>query len=147
MPSPNLFQGTLNRLRGSLALDSFPALNVIAGNLGAEGINITFEAESTTRVSTLTGQVTSPEPFIPVRFTINLLRTQALGAAWELQRQTSTLLGDGTVRTDSAPPGISLYRITNISIGRVGDMRINGKDASYGVEITGVYPINSLLWN
>lgn len=147
MADPNVPQGTLNRLRGSIAFDNNAILNVIASNLGAEGINLTFAREATTRIDAMTGQVTSPEPYIPVRITINLLRTQALASLWELQRLSNTLLGDGTFFTDAAPPGVALYRFLNISIGRVGDMRINGKDALYGVEIDATYPINSTLWN
>jgi hypothetical protein len=144
MAFPNTVQGTLNRLRGSLSFTDNPALNVIASNLGPEGISVSFGGGATTRIDTLTGQVTSPEPYIPVKLTVNLLRTQALADAYKTQQELNSLLGDVTFRTDAVTLGV--YQFSNSSIGRVADMRVNGKDAGYALEIEGTYNINSSLY-
>lgn len=144
MAFPNLPQGTLNRLRGSLSYTDNSALNVIASNLGPEGISVSFGGGATTRIDTMTGQVTSPEPFIPVKLTVNLLRTQSLANQYKTQQELNSLLGDLTFRTDAVTLGV--YQFTNSSIGRVGDMRVNGKDAGYALEVDGTYNINSSLY-
>jgi len=144
MANPNIPQGTLNRVRGSISFDDNSALNVIAGNLGPEGISVSFGGGATTRIDTLTGQVTSPEPFVPVKLTVNLLRTQALANSFKTQQELNSLLGDLSFRTDAVTLGV--YQFQNSSIGRIGDMRVNGKDAGYALEIDGTYQINSSLW-
>lgn len=144
MAFPNTPQGTLNRLRGSLSFSDIQALNVIVSNLGSEGISVSFGGGATTRIDTMTGQVTSPDPWVPVKLTVNLVRTQALANAYKTQQELNSLLGDVTFRTDSATLGT--YQFSNTSIGRVGDMRVNGRDAGYALEIDGTYNINSSLY-
>ena len=79
-----------------------------------------------------------------MKLTVNLLRTQALANAFKTQQELNSLLGDLTFRTDAVTLGV--YQFSNSSIGRVGDMRVNGKDAGYALEIDGTYNLNSALW-
>jgi hypothetical protein len=142
--SPNTTQGTLNRLRGSLNWTSFPLLNVTAPFLGREGISITFEGETTVYINTMTGAVTSPEPFLKVTVEMQLLKTQSLSTQYKAQMELQSTLGECTVIADSSV--FPNYVFENASIQNVRNIRFNGEDASFAVTIGGIYIINSTLW-
>jgi len=143
--NPLIAQGTLNRLRASVVWTSFPALNVTPPFLGREGIRLALEGESTTFINTMTGAVTSPEPYMAVSLVMNLLKTQALAGAYKAQMEFNALLGDGTVRPDSAtlPP----YGIINCAIQSVRELNFSGEDAGFAVTVRGYYPVNADLFN
>ena len=145
MSNPQVQQGTLNRLRGSITWNAFPQLNITASYLGEEGIRMSFDGPATTIINTLTGTVTSPEPYRPVTLTINLLKTQQLGDLYKTQEETSTLLGDGTFRSDAAT--LSPYNLSNMAIMGVNEISANGRDPSYRVVVRGYYQVNSTLWS
>lgn len=144
MANPLVAQGTLNRLRASVIWANFPALNVTAPFLHKEGIRLALEGEATTFIDTMTGGVTSPEPYQRVSLTMVLLKTQALAASYKAQMESSSLLGDGTVRPDSValPP----YQIVNCAIRSIRELNFAGDDAAWAVMIGGYYPINSALF-
>lgn len=142
--SPQIPQGTLNRLLASVVVPSFLKLTVTPPFLGKNGISLRFSGEATKFIPTLTGVVTSPEPFQMVELTITLLKTQPLAQLYETQRVTQSLIGNVTVRPDSAVLGP--YKLLECAIQNVGDLRFNGEEADYGVMIQGYYPINSSLW-
>lgn len=143
--NPLVPQGTLNRLKASLVLPDLPALNVTASFLTKEGIGISFQGEITTMIQTMTGTVTSPEPYQMATVLVRLLRTQTLADAWKQQLETSSLIGDITVRPDTTT--LSPYQILNCGIMTVGDLTFAGQDAGYGVSIAGYYPVNANLWD
>lgn len=145
MSNPLIAQGTLNRLRASVSIPAFPTLNVTAAYLGKDGIGVAFQGDQTLMIPTLTGTVTSPEPYQLVEITMALLRTQALGDAYKVQAELSTLLGDLTMRPDSSI--LSPYTFRNCAIQRVRDLPMNGTDAGYVVTLGGYYNINDDLWN
>lgn len=145
MANPLVSQGTLNRLRASVIWPAFPALNVTAPYLGKEGIRLALEGEATTFINTMTGAVTSPEPYMMLGLTINLIKAQSLSDAYKAQMELSALLSDGTVRPDATP--LSPYQIVNASIQSVRELNFSGDDAGYVVTIKGYYNINSALWN
>lgn len=143
--NPLVAQGTLNRLRGSVIWDTFPELNVTAPFLGKEGIGLSLEGESTVFIPTMTGVVTSPEPYMMIGLTVNLLKTQGLADAYKSRIERNALLGGGTVRPDSA--ALSPYSILNCSIEGVAPMKFSGEDAGFVVTIKGYWLVNSDLWN
>lgn len=145
MANPNVAQGTLNRLRASVVWPGFPELNVTAPFLGKEGIRLTFEGESTVFIDTMTGAVTSPEPYLKVSLRLNLLKTQQLANLYKAQMELSSLLGDGVVRADALALGN--YPIINCAIESTPDLNFAGDDAAYNVNVRGYYNINSALWN
>lgn len=149
MADPRVPQGNLNRLKASLIWQNFPFLNITQSYLGREGISITFESEATARIPTMTGVVNSPEPYQPVIVEVDLLRTQNLSQLYESQRQTLTLLGDGTLRPDVSTnsQGLQAYELINMSIANVGNLRMNGSTPAYGVTFGGYMIINSSLWD
>lgn len=144
MPSPNIPQGTLNRLRGSITWASFPSLQITSAFMGRDGMEISFNGDSVQYIDTMTGAVTSPEPYLSVDVAINLLRTQALSNLFKNQLESNSLLGDATFRTDSVTLGT--FQLTNTAIKRVRGLRVNGTDPGFVVEIGGYYLINADLF-
>ena len=145
MANPLVAQGSLNRLRASVSWATFPALNVTAPYLGKRAISIAFAGDSVVYIDTMTGAVTSPEPYLRVNVTMNLLRTQALANAYKLQLENDALLGGCTVRPDAA--AMNPWTLHNCSIMSVSDMSLAGDDASYAVRIGGIYYVNSALFS
>lgn len=144
MPAPLIPQGVLNRLAASVTWTSFPSLNVTPSFLNREGISLAFDGETTTFLPTLTGAVTSPQPYQMVTLTINLLKTQPLANLYEAQRQTQSLIGNGVVRADTSI--LVPYPITNCAIENVRELHFSGEDAGFSVTCRGYYLINSNLW-
>ena len=145
MSNPQIPQGTLNRLVASVVIPAVPALNVTPSFLNKEGIRLAFDGESTKFLPTMTGAVTSPEPYVMVTVTINLLKTQALANAYEQQRQTQSLIGNIVVRPDTT--ALAPYDITNCAIESVRELAFSGEDAGYAVTIRGYYLVNQSLWD
>ncbi len=145
MPNPLVAQGSLNKLRASVTWPGNPTLNVTAPYLGKEGIRLALQGESVLYMPTMTGAVTSQEPYMMVECVINLLKSQALANLYKQQMETNALLGDGTVRPDSVSLGI--YALTNCSIKSVRELDFSGEHALFAVTIGGYYNINSVLFN
>lgn len=143
--NPQIPQGTLNRLRGSVEIPDFPSLNVTAPYLGEKGITFSHEGNVTEYLQTMTGAVTSLEPYLMVTLDIALLKTQNLSDRYKQQMENSALLGDINTRTDSS--ALSSFQLSNCSILSVDDLPFNGKSAEFGVKVKGYWPINSSLWS
>ncbi len=145
MANPIVPQGVLNRLRASITIPSLTALNITAPYLWKEGISMSFEGVATTPIETMTGVVQSPEPYQRVQITAHLLKTQALANAYKAQLELSTLLDDITVRTDAAV--LNPYQISNVALNNVSPLKFDGTDAGWVIMMSGIYYINSALWN
>lgn len=143
--NPMIPQGTLNRLRGSVNFVSNSQLNVTAPYLGKAGISLTLEGESTLMIPTMSGTVTSPEPYMMVSCVINLLKTQNLAAVFKAQMENTTLIGDFVVTPDAST--LPTYYINNAAIESVKDMPLNGEDAGFVITLKGYYIVNNALWN
>ena len=143
--NPLIAQGTLNRIRGSIVIPNFPALNVTAPYLGREGIRLTLVGRSTIYIPTMTGAVTSPEPYQMVATEVHLLKTQALANAYEVQKQTISNIGSYVVTPDAST--LAPYNIVNGSISEVRQLNFDGTDAGYVVTLEGYYLINSTLFS
>lgn len=163
MANPLIAQGTLNRLVASVIWQNFPFLNVTPSFLNREGLRLSLDGEATRFLPTLTGAVTSPEPYQMVSLSINLLKTQPLSALYKAQMETNCLLGDGVIRPDVAiggavsgsvitavtgqTGGLTPYDITNCALESVREQTYNGEDAGWTIMVRGYYLINSNLWN
>jgi hypothetical protein len=143
--NPLVAQGTLNRLRASVIWANFPQLNVTAPFLHKRGITLALDGPVTTYIDTMTGGVTSPEPYQRVNMLMVLLKTQNLSALYKQQVELNSLLGNGTVRPDAAtlPP----YALVNCAIASVDELSFNGEDPAWGVRIGGYYLVNSNLFS
>jgi hypothetical protein len=144
--NPMVPQGTLNRVRGSVIIPNFPNLNVTAPFLGPAGISATPSGEGTVYLPTLTGAVTSPEPYQLMEITLNLLRTVALAQLFRTQYETNSVLGDITVVPDATT--LANYTYNNCAIRNIPrELSFAGNDAGYVVTLGGIYYINNAMWN
>ena len=145
MPSsPNVQQGNLNRLKGSIVIPNFPSINVTAAFLGKEGFSASFGGPATDRLPTMTGVVNSPAPYRLATITIHLIKSQGLAQGWKAQEELNTLLGPISFRVDVA--GFPIYAFDNCSLDGIQNLTVNGSDPNFLVTIGGVYYINSGLW-
>jgi len=145
MAAPLIQQGTLNRLRGSVVYAENATLNVTAPYLAREAISIAFEGDAGMLIPTLTGGVTSPEPYQMATVTINLLKSQALANAYKTQIETNVNVGDISVIADSAT--LSDYQIGNCVLKGVRDVTYDGNVPGFVVTLTGIYQVNAALWS
>ena len=144
MANPFVPQGTLNRLRGSVVIPNFPALNVTAPFLGKGGIGFNPEGDITPYLPTMTGGVPSPEPYLMATVTINLLKSQGLSASYKAQYESLSLIGDIVVTTDSAV--LPQFNLSNCSIMSLGALAFNGDANDFTISLHGIYYVNSSLF-
>jgi hypothetical protein len=145
MASPLVAQGTLNRLRGSIVCNNNANLNVTPSFLTKEGIRLSFSGETVTYIPTMTGAVTSSEIYLIAEITAHLNKAQALANIYKQTMENNSLIGDVTVRSDSAALGI--YNIANASIGAVRELDFSGDSAQFVIVIKGYYLVNSVLFD
>lgn len=144
MSNPQIVQGTLNRLLASVVYADHTALNVTAPYLAREAISLAFDGDTATMINTLTGAVTSPEPYIYGTVTIHLLRTQGLSNAYKTQIETNTNMGSVTVYPDST--ALSAFQLSNCILQSIQEVTFDGSQAGLIVRLRGVYQINSALF-
>ncbi len=146
MANPNVNLGTINRLVASIIWNDFPGLNITPSFLATEAIDMTLEGVMTTMLPTMTGFVTSPEPWMPMRMVVHLVRSQPLAASYKQQWETSTLLGSGVVRPDVTSSVLPPFLVDNVAITNLNTLNYSGKDAGYVVTMMGQYQLNAALW-
>lgn len=147
MPNPLVAQGQLNRVRGSVTVQNFPALNVSASFLNRAGISLALEGAAAALLPTLTGVVISEEAYMMCTLRINLLKTQPLSALYQAQMVQSSLLGSMTVRPDIIGGGLQPYDLVNMTIASVADQTYNGEDPGWAISCRGYILINNDLWD
>lgn len=143
--NPATEQGMLNRLRGSLIVDSNPSLNVTSDFLTTEGISIHPQGNVTDMIDTMTGRVGSPAAKQNVNITISLNRAQGLANSWFKQIKKNSYLGQVRIISDS--PVQDDRTILNCFIMTQPEQAINGSQAKWGLTISGYEVINNDLWS
>ena len=144
MANPLILQGTLNRLRGSVVFAFYPELNVSASYLGREAISLSFDGDTAQLHGTLTGAVTSPEPYTYGTVTMHLLRSQFLADLYKTQIELNTSLGSVTVIGDSDTLGD--FQLENCVLMSIQEMAFDGNQPGFVVRLRGIYNINALLF-
>lgn len=144
MANQQIQQGTLNRLLASVVYANYTQLNVTAGYMSREAISLSFDGDTSMLIPTLTGAVTSPEPYIFGTVTMHLLRTQALGEAYSNQIRTNTTLGSVTVYPDTQV--LQPFQLNNCVLMSIQETTFDGNQAGLVVRLRGVYNINSTLF-
>src|ERR1035437_271361 len=135
--NPNIPQGTLNRIRASVIFPLYPYLTVTSPFLGKRGITLSFQGDSTVYIDTMTGAVTSPEPYLRVVMTVHMVKSQPFSQMFKTQLELLTLLGPAFVRPDA--PAMQPYNFQNGAIVSPGDQHFSGAAADFPVRIGGVY--------
>jgi hypothetical protein len=145
MANPYLTAGPLNRVRVHVVVPATPTLNITAQFMGKSFARVEFEGDWTHQVETGTGVVNSPEPYVMASITVGLLRPQTLSASWLAQAQSSTLLGDVTIYSDtSAWPPITL---NDTAIRAIDPGAFDGTDPVVRLTLRGTFNINASLWS
>jgi hypothetical protein len=142
--SPQIPQGSLNRLRASVLIPAFTFLNVTPSFLTKEGISFAREGNTTTAHEVMVGTVQSPEPYQKASVRIHLLKTNGLAQLYEQQLLSNSLIGNFNVITDTSALGP--YAFFNGSIETVRELSFAGTDPGYVVTLAGFYAINASLW-
>lgn len=145
MANPLVPQGTLNRLRASLVYASNPSLNVTAAYLAREAISVSFENDAGRLIGTLTGGVTSPEPYQMCTVTMHILKTQGLASTYKSQFEANTSVGDVTLIPDAAT--LPNYNLSNAVLMGVSEMTFDGGQPGFAVRLQAIYYVNSNLFN
>lgn len=144
MPNPLINQGVLNRVRGSIKFDEHPELNVTASYLTQDGIDIAFQGDAGVLLPTMTGGVSSPQPYQMVEFRVHMARSQTLAQLYKNQIEKNTFLGHAKVFTDSSVLGD--FEIRQATIRGMQDFSPNGRDPGLIISIFGIYDVNSDMW-
>jgi hypothetical protein len=144
MANPLTVQGTLNRLRGSVVYAIAPDLNVTSSYLAREAISISFDGDTSQLIGTLTGAVTSPEPYTYGTVTIHLLRSQHLADQYKRRIETNTTMGRVTIHGDSNALGN--FTLNNCVLMSLQELAFDGNQATFIVRLRGIYNINDALF-
>jgi len=144
MPNPLIPQGVINRVRASIDFPSFPSLRVSASYLGKEGMSISFSALGEP-IPTMTGVATSPQPYAMATITVHLVRCQALASLFRTQIEASTYVSAAKLYTDTSVLGD--FTLRDVQITAIEPVSLNGSNADFNLTLTGVYDINSDMWN
>jgi hypothetical protein len=142
--NPQIPQGVLNRVLTAILIPSNTALNITAPYMAKGFAKLEFEGDWTGQIGTGTGIVSSPEPYIMARVTVNLLRTQALAANWVAQGQQATYIGQVNVHSDTST--FPITTMTDTSIFQLDPGAMDGTDPVVRMILRGSYPINAALW-
>lgn len=143
--NPQIQLGTLNRLISAVHVAANPALNITAPFVGKNGIRVRSDRHAVAFIDAMTGMITSPEPYIPLTVTAQLLRTQGLALAWKSQLVQNAIIGNITVYPDTTPfLPMDLY---NCGFQDFDAMDWNGTDPHYTIQIYGTYYVNNNMWN
>lgn len=143
--NPQIAQGVLNRVLTSIIIPSNTALNITASYLAKGFVKPEFEGDWTGQIGTGTGVVTSPEPYIMVRVTANILRTQALATSWMAQGQSASYIGQVNVHADTSV--FPVITMTDASIFSLDPGAFDGTDPVVRLVLRGTMPINASLWS
>lgn len=143
--NPGVALGTLNRLISAVHVLSNPALNITAPYVGRNGIRVRSDRRAVVFIDAMTGMVTSPEPYIPVTVTAQLLRTQSLALAWKSRLVQNALIGQITAFPDTTP--FLPMDVYNCAFEDFDPMNWDGTDPHFTVTLYGTYYINNTMWN
>lgn len=144
MPSPNVFQGTLNRALVSLSVISNPSLNVTTGFFGSKVARLSFDGAASDYIGTLSGAVPSPRLYQMVTCSFYINKSQSLANIWEAQRLKSTTIGDVNVVTDSSTLGA--YYLSNCVLMNIPELDLTGDSNDFPITLQGTYQINSSMY-
>lgn len=144
MANPYVPQGVLNKVRASIKFVQYPELNITASFLTQDAIDIQFQGDAGVLLPTMTGGVSSPNPYQMIMLQIHLVRSQGMAQLFKNQIERDTLLGDAKVYSDSSTLGDFAIRSTTIR--SAGDLNLAGRDPAFLVSIFGIYDVNSAMW-
>lgn len=145
MANPNIQLGNLNRVRASVVVPAFSALNIISSYMTDRFVSISFDEDFVGQIQTATGIVNSPEPYVMASVTTQVLRTLPIAGSYISQAQSNAILGTVVIHSDST--SFPAIRIRNASLLRPQPGEYSGKSGALDITLRGVYEVNNDLWN
>ena len=143
--NPLIAQGTLNRVRCSIVVPSYPSLSITSPYMGSSFASLDFSGPFSMLIPTATGAVNSPEPYVEGTISVGLLRTQSLALSWLNQAQTLSDLGAVTIHSDTAAfPAATIYTTV---IQELNPGAFDGRDPVVRLVLRGIYYANNDLWS
>ena len=142
--NPRIPQGTLNKIRAHLIVSNNNSLNLTAPYLGKGMISISFGGNAVDYIDTASGRVASPNPYMDVSVTLDILKTNGAFQIWRNQMELNSVIGQ--IRTVGDTSAISDYTFSNCSIVSVSDLPYDGTTPECRITLSGTYYINSSLW-
>lgn len=145
MANPLIAQGTLNRVRCHIVVPSLTSLNITASYMVKNFATVNFGGSFVDQMPTGTGVVNSPAPYVMATISCGLIRSQSLAQEWLTQAQSTSILGNVTIYSDTSawdPVQLRESAIMDIQPGPY-----DGMDPTVSLTISGVYDINNNLWN
>ena len=143
--------GQLNRLRGTVKFPFATQLDLVAEDLGTEGIRLAFDNVATDLLPTMAGMVSSPRPYQEATLTVSVVKTMAKGNNYKQQFELTTLVGRVIVFPDvatgldiednvSAP--ISPFQLENMALENIREMSFAGNEPTLVITLKGYYQVN-----
>jgi hypothetical protein len=145
MANPNVNQGTMNVLLGSVVFANYPDLNITSDYLNPGGIQWSTDGDMSIQIPTMVGSVTSDRPFIFANVDIHLIRSQNLASSFISQFQTTTTVGSVSVYSDTSI--LPVFSLNNCIFTTFPSMSFDGLNSDFLVRLRGVYTINNNLFN
>lgn len=144
MANPQINLGNLNKIRASVIVTDFQALNVTAPYLGKNGVSVNYSSDAAAYIQTMAGAVPSPEPYLLVAVTMDVLKTTGTYQRYKNQIKNLSLIGEIRVIPDNiATDDIT---ISNCVITNIGELPFNGTAAECRITVMGVEYINQDLF-
>ncbi|MHA1063415.1 hypothetical protein ACR9GP_05835 [Enterobacter ludwigii] len=143
MPNPRIPQGVINRVRASIDFPDYPALRISASFLTPEGISVS-NGQLGEPIPSMTGVVSSPQPYTQMTITAHLQRSQSLAQLFRNQIEKNTFLNTAKLYSDSSVLGD--FTLNDVQITGLDGLNMNGKNADFAVQFTGTWYINEDMW-
>ena len=133
--------GIINRLRASVAFQSFPKLHVVSNYITTEGIRIGLEGNATDLLPAMMSLIASPAPYLACTVTIPLIRSIPLAQTYKTQLETNTMLGLMQIFPDTEY--LTSFLVNNTALETVREMSFAGTEAAMVVTLRGYYQTNT----
>lgn len=143
MSNPRIPQGVINRVRASIDFPDYPALRISASYLTTEGISVDISPLGEP-IPSMTGVVSSPQPYTMMTITANLQRSQSLAQQFRNQIEKNTYLNTAKLYSDTSTLGD--FTLNDVQIVNLGALPMNGKNADFALQFTGTWYINEDMW-
>ena len=140
---PGIVQGNLNRAAVHIVVTSNTNLTLTASDMAKGQAHLTYDGDTITQIGTATGVVNSPEPWLPTTLTVNILRTQPVANAWQLQMLNNCVIGTVEAYSDSTSYAPTI--IQNCAL-MLDPGQWDGTDPVVKITLKGQIQINASMW-
>ena len=116
-------------------------LNLIPSDLGEDMISVSFDSEAVRRLKTAVGTIASPELFVDVSLTLNILKTSPQYATYKSRVGQNTIISGNITLYDDANQEWNFLRVSLKPSG----FSSSGRDATVPFMLQANWPVNTKL--